>query len=296
MKDNVLSVNIPSLFFSFFMWSHQSPPATIQPQNGSWNLKRQEALFIKVYASFNQSLHPLLHRETSWMLFCKGVKVIFFCFTWIDFESIMHKSMHCSILTIMRPLHIITWTLLQKRIWKTIMLYACTMQVCICACIWVSYEGFLHETSLSSALLLPQCLWRVCVRMWLTQPWHICKASCISICSKLLLSEFHMTWPGSSTVLHCNTWIQQYPVSPPPHPLCWSRQTHSFFLTALQLLLTGGSERKAGKALSKFGWTLVKLNWFVSRLHNTGSVFCILIIRHKKETWKRLNEALVINI
>ncbi len=78
MKDNVLSVNIPSLFFSFFMWSHQSPPATIQPQNGSWNLKRQEALFIKVYASFNQSLHPLLHRETSWMLFCKGVKVIFF--------------------------------------------------------------------------------------------------------------------------------------------------------------------------------------------------------------------------
>jgi len=35
MKDNVLSVNIPSLFFSFFIRSHQSPAARFQPQNGS---------------------------------------------------------------------------------------------------------------------------------------------------------------------------------------------------------------------------------------------------------------------
>lgn len=63
MKDYVLSVNIPSLFFSFFIRSHQSPPATFQPQNGSWNLKRQEVLFIKVYASFNQSPRLLLRGD-----------------------------------------------------------------------------------------------------------------------------------------------------------------------------------------------------------------------------------------
>lgn len=97
----------PIAFLLFFMWSHQSPPATIQPQNGSWNLKRQEALFIKVYASFSQSLHLLLHRAASWMLYF---------LSHMDWFWVMHKSMHCTIVTIMRHLHIITWTVLQKHL------------------------------------------------------------------------------------------------------------------------------------------------------------------------------------
>lgn len=240
-----------------------------------------------------QSITPSIAAWT-WALFCRGEKFSFLYLKNWFIESFMKKknkkNMHCAIVTITRHLHIITCSFVML-FWKSIFEGpSCFMHVWICACIWVSDEGFLHETLLSSALVLPQFLWRahvracvcVCVHMWLTQPWHICKASsCISICSELLLSEVHMTWPGSSTGLRCNTWIQQYPVSPPPHPLCWSRQTHSFFLTALQLLLTGGSERRAGKALSKFGCTSIKRNWFVSRLHK--QVFCIVVIHPQKK-------------
>lgn len=70
----------------------------------------------------------------------------------------------------------------------------------------------------------------VCVHMWLTQPWHICKASCISICSKLPLSMVHMTWLGSSTGLRCNTWIQQYPVLTTT-PSLLLKQANTFFLS-----------------------------------------------------------------
>lgn len=216
MKDNVLSVNMPSPFFLFFMWSHQSPPATIQPQNGSWNLKRQEALFIKVYASFNQSLHLLLHRETSWTLFCKGVKVIFFCFTWIDFESIMHKSMHCSILTIMRPLHIITWTLLHKHIWKTIMLYA------PCKCAFVhAFECQMRDFSTKHRwaqhfYCLSVCGACVCVCDLLSRGIYAKPAVFPYAPSYRCLSS---TWPGLAPVLACivtpgysNTQSHHHPI------------------------------------------------------------------------------------
>lgn len=179
--------------------------------------------------------------------------------------------------------------------WKSmfespIMLYACTMHVWICACVWVSDVGFLHETLLSSALLLPQCLC-VCICDLLSRGIYAKPAVFPYAPSYRCLWS---TWPGLAPVLACvvTPGYSNTQFSPPPHPFCWSRQTHSFFLTALQLLLTGGSERRAGKALSKFGCTSVKLNWFVSGLHNIAVCFVSLLYAFKRN----LQEAMVINI
>ncbi len=230
MKDNILSVNITLLFFSFF---HLKPSITASNDSASKWVMKLKATRGVVYqglctlqsitpsiAAQRDELDDILQRSESHLF------LFHMDWFWINYAQ---KHALLNSFTIMRPLHIIIWTLLQKHIWKTIVLCACT-----CKCAFVhAFECQMRDFSMKHRwaqhfYCLSVCGACVCVCDLLSHGIYAKPAVFSYAPSYRCLSS---TWPGLAPVLPCIV-TPGYSNTQSHHlPIPMLKQANAFFLS-----------------------------------------------------------------